>query len=140
MTNQNVQVGEGEVKVTMKTTTSGKQSFKDLGIVEDQITVDGGFLRLAFDFGQFQEENFYAVPTVEVAYDKNVAETHWQCDFNGEMILDKLDNHGNSTVILLNRNKMSELLHHHNNLLVVHGEFPSDVNIDLENSYVHFVK
>lgn len=140
MTNQNVQAGEGEVKVTMSANTSGKRSFKEIGITEDQIKIDGGFLRLAFDFGQFHEENFYAVPTVEIAYDKNVAETHWQCDFNGEMILDKLDNHGNSTVILLNRNKMSEFLHHHNNLLVVHGEFPADVSIDLEKSFIHLVK
>tara|TARA_B100000508_G_scaffold141092_1_gene146491 strand:+ start:168391 stop:168810 length:420 start_codon:yes stop_codon:yes gene_type:complete len=137
---QNIQVGEGEVKVAMSSESSGKVTFKELGIQKDQISVDGGFLRLVFDFGQFKEDGFYSVPTIEVAYDKNVAETHWQCDFNGETILDKMDNHGNSTVVLLNRNKMIEQLHHHNNVLVVHGEFPSSVNIDLENSYIHLAK
>ena len=137
---QNIQVGEGEVKVAMSSESSGKVTFKELGIEKDQISVDGGFLRLVFDFGQFKEDGFYSVPTIEVAYDKNVAETHWQCDFNGETILDKMDNHGNSTVVLLNRNKMIEQLHHHNNTLVVHGEFPSSVNIDLENSYIHLAK
>lgn len=138
--NKSVQSSQGEVKVTITEEMKGKLSFRELGIEKDQLTVDGGFLRVVFDFGQFDPSNFYAVPTIEVAYDKNVEETHWQCDFNDEMILDKLDNHGNSTVVLLNRKKMDEQLHHHNNILVIHGEFPSAVNIDLENSYVHLVK
>lgn len=140
MTDQIVQATDGEVKVSISAENSGKVSFKELGIEEGHIKVEGGFLRLAFDFGQFDGKNFYAVPTVELAYDKNVSETHWQSDFNGETISDKMDNHGNSTVILLNRSKMEEQLHHHNNLLVVHGEFPANVNIDLANSYVHLVK
>lgn len=140
MTDQKIQATEGEVKVTISAENSGKVTFKELGIKDDHIKVEGGFLRLAFDFGQFDAKNFYAVPTVEFAYDKNVSETHWQCDFNSETILDKMDNHGNSTVILLNRTKMEEQLHHHNNLLVVHGEFPANVNIDLDKSYIHLVK
>lgn len=140
MTDQTVQAGEGEVKVTLAANKGGKISFEELGIKQEQIKVNGGFLRMAFDFGQFSGEDFYAVPTVEIAYDKNVAETHWQCDFNGEMILDKMDNHGNSTVILLKRSEMADQLHHHNNLLVVHGEFPDNVNVDLKNSYIHLVK
>jgi hypothetical protein len=137
---QTVQSGEGEVKVLISATAKGKISFKELGISSDQISTDGGFLRVVFDFGQFDAKDFYAVPTVEIAYDKNVAETHWQCDFNGETILDKMDNHGNSTVMLLQRNKMEQKVQHHDNGLVVHGEFPSSVNIDLENSYIHLVK
>jgi len=137
---QTIQSGEGEVKVKISATSKGKVSFSDLGISADQISVDGGFLRLVFDFGQFDADDFYAVPTVEVAYDKNVSETHWQCDFNGETILYKMDNHGNSTVMLLKRNKMAEKIQHHDNSLVVHGEFPSSVNIDLKNSYIHLVK
>lgn len=140
MSNQAVHVGDGELKVEISKVNSGKITFSDLGIKEDQISTDGGFLRLVFDFGQFGEDDFYAVPTVEVAYDLNVSETHWQCDFNGETILDKMDNHGNSTVILLNRKKMEEQLHHHNNTLVIHGEFPETVKIDLDNSYINLVK
>lgn len=138
--NKSVQSSQGEVKVAINEELGGKISFKELGIKSEELTVDGGFLRIVFDFGQFDAQSLYAVPTIEVAYDKNVAETHWQCDFNGEMILDKLDNHGNSTVVLLSRKKIVEELHHHNNILVIHGEFPSAVNIDLENSYIHLVK
>lgn len=137
---QTIQSGEGEVKILISETSKGKVSFSELGITSDQISVDGGFLRMVFDFGQFDANNFYAVPTVEIAYDKNVAETHWQCDFNGETILDKMDNHGNSTVMLLQRNKMAEKVQHHDNSLVVHGEFPASVNIDLINSYIQLVK
>lgn len=140
MAEKAIEANEGEVKVTISAENSGKLSFRGLGIKEGQILVEGGFLRLVFDFGQFNANNFYAVPTVELAYDKNVSETHWQCDFNGETILDKMDNHGNSTVILLNRTEMEDQLHHHNNLLVVHGEFPANVNIDLDKSYIHLVK
>jgi hypothetical protein len=140
MENQTVQSGEGEVKVAITPDMKGKLSFKELGLKNENIKVKGGFLRLVFEFGQFNEDNFYSVPTVEIAYDKNVSETHWQCDFNGEMISDKMDNHGNSTVILLQRARMIEQLHHHENTLVVHGEFPDSVNIDLDNSYINLVK
>jgi hypothetical protein len=92
---QTIQSGEGEVKVIISESSKGKVSFSELGVSSEQISVDGGFLRIVFDFGQFEAENFYAVPTVELAYDKNVAETHWQCDFNGETILDKIYTDGN---------------------------------------------
>jgi hypothetical protein len=42
--------------------------------------------------------------------------------------------------MLLKRDKMTEQLQHHDNNLVVHGEFPSSVNIDLNSSYIHLVK
>jgi hypothetical protein len=140
MENTTIQSSEGEVKVAMTAENKGKISFEALGIKAGQIKIDGGFMRLVFDFDQFNADHFYAIPTLEVVYDKNVAETHWQCDFNGEMILDKTDNHGKSTVILLNRSKMVDLIHHHNNTLVVHGEFPENVKVDLERSLVNFIK
>tara|TARA_R100000951_G_C2597609_1_gene167147 strand:- start:260 stop:682 length:423 start_codon:yes stop_codon:yes gene_type:complete len=140
MENQTVQSGEGEVKVTITSDMKGKLPFKELGLKNENIKVKGGFLRLVFEFGQFSENNFYSVPTVELAYDKNVSETHWQCDFNGETISDKMDNNGNSTVILLQRAKMIDQLHHHENTLIVHGEFPDNINIDLDNSFINLVK
>ncbi|MEX2483344.1 MAG: hypothetical protein WED10_02240 [Brumimicrobium sp.] len=140
MENQTVQSGEGEIKVAITSDMKGKLSFKELGFTSENIKIKGGFLRIVFDFGQFDKNNFYSTPTVELAYDKNVAETHWQCDFNGKMISDKMDNHGNSTVILLQRDKMIDQLQHHENTLIVHGEFPENVTIDLENSFINLVK
>lgn len=89
MENTTIQSIEGEVKVAMTAENKGKISFVALGIKAGQINVDGGFMRLVFDFDQFKADHFCAVLTLEVVYDKNVAETLWQCDFNGEMILDK---------------------------------------------------
>jgi hypothetical protein len=78
------------------------------------------------------------MPTVEIAYKEDMDETHWQCDFNEETILDKMDHHGHSTVMLLNRNKLSELEHRHQNALTVHGEFSKSASVIAEDSYINF--
>lgn len=140
MEEQKIQSRKGEIKVNLTSEMKGKLSFKELGLKSENIEVEGGFLRLVFEFSQFDKDSFYSTPTVELAYDKNVSETHWQCDFNNEVISDKMDNHGQSTIILLQRDKMVDLLQHHENTLIVHGEFPDDINLDLEKSYINLVK
>ena len=130
----------GEVIVKFTSPTEGKISFADLGINDDQLVLEGGFLRLVFDLEGIGEHSYYAVPTVEVAYKENIRETHWQCDFNEETILDKMDHHGNSTVMLLDRKKVSSLEHHHENKLIVHAEFPESVHINTANSFIHLFK
>lgn len=137
---QLVEANEGEVIVKFTEAVEGKISFTELGISDDQLTLNGGFLRLVFDLEGIGEHSYYAVPTVEVAYKENVGETHWQCDFNNQTILDKTDHHGNSTIMLLDRSKMSSLEHHHENRLVVHAEFPEAVQIDCSNSYINLFK
>ena len=137
---QLIELNLGEVIVKFTSPTEGKISFADLGINDDQLVLDGGFLRLVFDLECIGEHSYYAVPTVEVAYKENVGETHWQCDFNEETILDKMDHHGNSTVMLLDRKKVSSLEHHHENKLIVHAEFPESVHIDTANSFIHLFK
>lgn len=137
---QLIEVNEGEVIVKFNSPTEGKVSFAQLGISDDQLVLDGGFLRLVFDLEGIGEHSYYAVPTVEVAYKESVGETHWQCDFNEETILDKMDHHGSSTVLLMDRNKIGNLEHHHENRLVVHAEFPESVHIDTANSYVNLFK
>ena len=62
----------GEVIVKFTSPTEGKISFADLGINDDQLVLDGGFLRLVFDLEGIGEHSYYAVPTVEVAYKENV--------------------------------------------------------------------
>jgi hypothetical protein len=95
---------------------------------------------MVFDFEGIGEHHYYKVPTIEIAYKEEVAETHWQCDFNEETILDKTDHHGHSTVVLLDRNKLSKLEHHHENKLILHAEFPATAHLDLDKSYINFFK
>ncbi len=128
----------GEVKVVFTAPEAGKYTFEQLGIPPQQLETHGGFLRMNFDFSGIGEHRYYQVPTVEITYNKDVGETHWQCDFNESTILDKMDHHGHSTVLLLNRKKLSAAEHHHQNQLVVHGEFPEDVVISATDSYVRF--
>jgi len=137
---QLIEVNQGEVNVKFTSPTKGKITFEELGLTDDQLVLDGGFLRLRFDLEGIGEHDYFAVPTVEVAYKENCAETHWQCDFNGETIVDKKDHHGHSTVLLLNRKKLSELEHRHENELVIHAEFPEAVHLKAADSYINFFK
>lgn len=137
---QLIEINEGEVVVKFTSPTSGKISFEDLGLTTENLAFEGGFLRLVFDMEGIKEHHYFQVPTIEVTYKENMGETHWQCDFNGETILDKMDNHGNSTVVLLNRKKLSELEHHHENTLILHAEFPEGVHILADSSYINFFK
>ena len=137
---QLIEINQGEVLVKFTSPTKGKITFAELGIKDEQLALDGGFLRLKFDMEGIGEHDYFAVPTIEVAYKENCSETHWQCDFNGETIVDKLDHHGHSTVLLMNRKKLSELEHRHENKLVVHAEFPEPVHIISSESYINFFK
>ena len=135
---QKIDINQGEILVKFTSPTSGKISFKDLGITKGLITTNGGFFRMVFDFEGIGEHNYFRVPTIEIEYKEEVSETHWQCDFNGETIVDKLDHHGHSTVVLLDRDKLASLEHHHQNKLVLHAEFPQEVHIITERSAVNF--
>lgn len=130
----------GEVKVFFNEPTAGKLSFAELGLEDADLQFEGGNVRLVFDFENVGEHNYFSVPTLNVAYTEEMGDTHWQCDFNKITILDKNDNHGKSTVVLLNRNKIAELEHHHKNALVVHADFPKPVQIVASDSHVTFFK
>lgn len=136
----NVELNQGEIKVNLNEPSVGKLSFAELGITKEGNKLDGGLLRLVFDFKGIGEHSYYKVPTVEVFYEENMSETHWICEFNGKTILDKMDHHGHSTVLLLNRKVLTELEQHHENALIVHAEFPQPANLNLEKSYIHFFK
>jgi hypothetical protein len=90
---QLIEMNQGEIKVKFTSPTKGKITLKDLGISDEQLVLDGGFLRLIFDMEGIGEHDYFAVPTIEIAYQENCAETHWQCDFNKETILDKADHY-----------------------------------------------
>ena len=137
---ENVIINKGEVIVKFTKPVKGKVSFAELGLKSEDLVFEGGFLRLVFDLENIGEHHYFQVPTLEVTYQENMEETHWQCDFNGETILDKNDNHGNATIILLNRKKIAVLEHHHENKLVVHAEFPKGVHLIAEKSYINLFK
>ncbi|MCB0478981.1 MAG: hypothetical protein KDC84_12510 [Crocinitomicaceae bacterium] len=131
-----IELNQGEIKIKFTAPTSGKLTFADMGLKDEDLVLDGGLLRLVFDLEGIGEHNFFKMPTIEVAYAEEVGETHWQCDFNEETILDKMDHHGHSTVILLDRKKIESLEHRHENTLVVHAEFPQGVHLKAADSYV----
>jgi len=133
-----VEVNQGEVLVKFTKPVSGKVTFEELGLKDELLNVEGGFFRLVFDFGEIGEHHYYNMPTIQITYNKVVKETHWVCDFNRITILDKTDHYGRSTVMLLNRNKISRLEHHHENKLVVQAEFPEPVTIITKDSYINF--
>ena len=137
---QTAQINQGEILIKFNTPTKGKLSFSELGITDSNYALEGGFLRMVFDFEGIGEHHYFKVPTIEIAYKEEVAETHWQCDFNEETILDKTDHHGHSTVVLLDRKKLSKLEHHHENKLILHAEFPVTAHLDLDKSYINFFK
>ncbi|PQJ32429.1 hypothetical protein BST92_11050 [Nonlabens arenilitoris] len=136
----NVEINQGEIKVKLKGLESGKISFTAMGFENDSVNLDSGLLRLVFDLKDIGEHSYYQVPTIEIVYQENMSETHWICEFNGKTILDKMDHHGNSTILLLNRKVLSELEQHHENNLIVHAEFTQPANINLERSFIHFFK
>ena len=135
---QTIELNQGEIKVNFSSPTSGKVSFADLGLSDTDLVFESGLVRLVFDFEGIGEHSYFQVPTISISYAEEMAETHWQCDFNEETILDKTDHHGHSTVILLNRNKLSELEHHHKNALIIHGEFPQSAHVIAKDSYINF--
>ncbi len=135
-----VEINEGELKLKFNEPISGKISFAALGLSDSDLTISNGFMRLVIDIEGIGEHSYFQVPTFEITYKENLGETHWQCDFNRETILDKTDNHGNSTVILMDRKKIESLEHHHENKLILHAEFPQEVHILSEHSYINLFK
>lgn len=128
----------GEIKVFFDQPTSGKISLADMGFKDEDLQFDGGMVRMVFDFEKVGEHKYFRVPTIEVGYTEEMGETHWQCDFNRTTILDKYDNHGQSSVVLLNRDKMTDLEQHHKNALVLHAEFPQPVQLIAEKCQIQF--
>lgn len=137
---QAIEINPGEIKVKFDSPTAGKISLSELGIKTEDLHFEGGFVRLVFDMEGIGEHHYFQVPTVEVTYKENMSETLWQCEFNGTTILDKLDHHGHSTIMLLNRKTLADLEHHHENKLIVHAEFPQGVHIIAEESFINFFK
>lgn len=127
----------GEIKVELHDGLLGKIKFSDFEGEFSGFYSKGGHLRIVFNLEKHDVENFYQVPTIQIGYDKAVKNSHWIVEYNGETVLDKIDHHGVSSTLLLNRNKLKELNHRHENQLVLHCEFTEEVNLVADESYVH---
>lgn len=132
------ELNQGEIRVVFERPVSGAVTLTEMGLTEDELNFEGGLVRMVFSFERIEENHFYKMPTFEICYTEEMGETHWQCDFNEETILDKFDHHGRSTVVLLNRKKMSAQLNRHVNEFVLHAEFPKGVQLMADKSTVHF--
>ncbi len=138
--NNTVELNKGEVKLKFNEPISGKVSFAELGLKDEDLVFESGFMRLVIDIEGIGEHSYFQVPTFEISYHENLGETHWQCDFNRQTIVDKTDNHGHSTIVLLDRKKIEKLEHHHENMLILHAEFPEAVHISASSSYLNLFK
>ncbi|NOQ73293.1 MAG: hypothetical protein GQ574_14910 [Crocinitomix sp.] len=137
---KNVEINPGEIKVKFDKPVIGKVSFADLGITDADLHNNTGFMRIVFDLEGIGEHQYFQVPTIEVSYKENLAATHWICEFNGKTLVDKIDNHGHSTVMLLNRKTIADAEHHHENKLMVHAEFPEETHLIAAESYINIFK
>ena len=72
---QVIEIEKGEIKVKFTGDASGKYTFEELGLTNEQLVLEGGFLRLVLDLEGVNALNYYAVPTIEVGYIENTGET-----------------------------------------------------------------
>ncbi|MFD1552762.1 hypothetical protein DNU06_08650 [Putridiphycobacter roseus] len=135
-----VEINEGEILIHLNEAKPGKLSFTSLGLKKEDLVESDGFVRFVFDMKNISDPSFFQVPTIELTYNKNVAETHWQCDFNGTTIIDKHDNHGNSTIILLDRKVIEANWQHHENKLIMHAEFPEPISFEGDACFINLFK
>lgn len=103
-------------------------SFKDLGLSNED---------LVFNFEGIGKHQYYKVPSIEISYQEKMAKPLWKFSFNETAILDKTDHAGHSTIILMNRKKITELEHHDENTLIVLGEFTALVQLNAEKYFVN---
>jgi hypothetical protein len=134
-------VQSGEIRIKFDEAVGGKMTLGEMGLTETNLHIDGGNLRLVIELGQtLANSHFFRMPTIEMHYHEKVGETAWQVEYNGEVVLEKIDHSGNATLLLLNRKKLDDLTHHHQNNLVIHGDFPQEVTLSSENSFLNILE
>lgn len=135
--NTKAEVNPGEIKLIINEAVNGTKLFlSDFGLTSKELNLPDGNLRLVIEMNNLAENHFNTVPTIHLAYSEELKETHWQCDFNDELVLDKKDHHGQSTILLLNKTKLTSLIQRHENALVIHGDLPDSAHLIAETSYL----
>ncbi|MCS7072969.1 MAG: hypothetical protein NZ108_00730 [Bacteroidia bacterium] len=134
------ELNPGEIRFRFEALQAGKISFANLGLQDKDLVIKGGNLRIVFDFGALGDIHFFKSPTIEFHYHEKISESSWQAEFNGEVVSDKNDHSGSHTLILLNRNKLNELRHRHNNQLIIRGDLPQEVTLVAKDTYFNLLE
>lgn len=140
MENVIAEVNPGEFHVKFEKLVAGKLSLKDLGFSNENLQVEGGNLRIMLEFGNLGEVHFYKMPTIEIEYVEKIGESEWQVEFNDEVVLDKTDHSGHSTLMMINRSKLDALKHRHINNMIIRADMPKAVHINAENSFINILE
>lgn len=140
MENVIAEVNPGEFHVKFEELVAGKLSLKDLGFSNENLQVEGGNLRIMLEFGNLDEMHFYKMPTIEIEYFEKIGESEWQLEFNEEVVLDKIDHSGHSTLLLINRKKLDALKHRHVNNMIIRADMPKAVHINAETSFINILE
>lgn len=134
MSNLQTTLSEGQIKITMNKPTFDKFTLEEAGLTDESYKVEGGNLRLKVELGYIKDINFYKMPIIDFKYTEKITESEWIIEFNGKNILEKYDHSGQATVLLLNRNKMKDLVQRRENILLIHGDFSEEVHITNQSS------
>lgn len=128
-------LADGQIKITMKQPAFDKFTLGCSGLRENTYKTKGGNVRIQINLGAIQDIHFYKMPIIELNYTDKIHESGWVVEFNGTNILEKTDHSGQSTILLLNRKKMIELVNRHENTILIHGDFSEEVELKKESSF-----
>ncbi len=131
------EINPAEIYVTLKEPIAGKMSLHELGIKEEDLRLNKGVLKLVIDLNGFHDFPFFKVPTFEFRYEQETSESHWQCDYNDHTILDRIDHHGRSTILLLKRSELTLFENRQDNKLVIIAKFKEPAHILGNKSFIH---
>ena len=140
MENTIVEFIEGELRIKMETPLVGKFTLKDLGFSDPQLRFEGGHLRILIEMGYLGDLHLYKMPTAEFHYFEKLGEAVWQVEFNEEVILEKVDHSGHSTLLLLNRQKIEPLRHRHTNNVLIHADLPAVVTLKADECWFYLLE
>jgi hypothetical protein len=146
-----IQVDGGEILLRFDKLAPGKLSFADLGLSADDLKVTGGNLRLVFRFVRLgpgmtktHETHLFKSPTIFLAYDKKLGESYWQLEVNGKVLKEITDPSGSNTLVLVDRNALSEAIDlptgTQYNDIILRGDLPAEVTLSATESYIHLVE
>lgn len=130
-----LELGDGQIQFTMNQPVFEKFTLETAGFQEESYKTKGGNVRIQINLGAIQNVNFYKMPVIELNYAGKIHESGWIVEFNGTNILEKTDHSGQATILLLNRNKMTDLVQRHENTILIHGDFSEEVELQKDSSF-----
>lgn len=130
----------GEITLRFDTLPHGKHSLQELGLADSHLKIAGGNLRLVLAFNNTGQAKFFRNPTFVFVSDRKSKDVGWQCEFNGDVIFNKTDRSGDTTIFTLDENKLERLLRPEQNTLIVRADFPEEVSLVSAESHFHLLE